>query len=237
MTKAQQNSAENWQQLELALGYSFRDRAQLVKAMTHGSYANEAAEKIADNERLEFLGDAVLDLVISEYLMGEFPGQDEGVLTQTRADVVAMPSLAELAKTLGVGAGLLLGKGEERTGGRDKPNLLADALEAIFGAVFIDGGYDAAKSVILPLFVPLLKEGSMESCQDYKSRLQEVLQARQQPLPAYKMVKADGPDHERVYSVEVQLNGIAYGLGEGRSKKNAEQAAAKATLKKLDSRQ
>lgn len=225
------DNVEKWRELEALIGYAFRDQALLVSAMTHSSYANECqAVARSDNERLEFLGDAVLDLVVSEYLLTSQPVLNEGGLTRLRAEVVALPSLAELAKSLGLGTFLLLGKGEERSGGRDKASLLADALEALFGAVFLDGGYAAAREVILPLYAPLLNLAESDEGQDYKSRLQEFLQASQRSLPEYRLVGTRGPDHERSYRVEVLLDEQVRGDGEGRSKKAAEQAAAKAAL-------
>jgi len=226
---------DNWQKLEKTLGYSFRDKSLLVNAMTHKSFVNEYPDTTCpDNERLEFLGDAVLDLVVSEYLMDALPGADEGRLTRIRADVVAMPSLAALAGSLGVGRDLLLGKGESGSGGQEKPSLLADALEALFGAVFVDGGYEAARSVVLPLVTPLLKQASADEGQDHKSRLQEFLQATRKELPVYRMTDASGPDHDRVYRVEVLIGDCVYGAGQGRTKKNAEQLAAQAALILLD---
>ena len=223
------------QKLEKTLGYSFRDKSLLVNALTHKSYANEYPEAAGpDNQRIEFLGDAVLDLVVSEYLMDALPAADEGELTRIRAEVVAMPSLAGLAGSLGIGRQLLLGKGESGSGGREKPSLLADTLEALFGAVFVDGGYEAAKSVVLPLFVPLLKQASAEAGQDHKSRLQELLQATRKELPVYRMLDESGPPHERVYQVEVLIGEHAYGTAKGRTKKSAEQAAAAAALILLD---
>ena len=225
----------NWPTLERSLGYSFSDRTVLVTAMTHKSFANEArTAPCPDNERFEFLGDAVLDLVVSEYLMEALPASDEGELSRIRADVVAMPSLAGLANKLDIGPSLLLGKGEFGSGGREKPGLLADALEALFGAVFIDGGYQAAKAVILPLVVPLLQQASAAAGQDHKSRLQEILQARKRDLPVYRLKEATGPDHDRVYLVEVLIGDRVYGTGQGRTKKSAEQDAAAATLMLLD---
>lgn len=218
------------EKIEKALGYSFGNRELLLTALTHSSFANEAQSELTDNERLEFLGDAVLDLVISEYLHKEFSQHDEGALTQARADVVAMPSLAELARGLDLGAGLLLGKGEERSGGRNKSSLLADALESVFGAIFLDNGYDAAKATILPLFVPLLQNAFAEGDQDYKSRLQELMQAQQRRLPEYQLVETEGPDHARTYHVCVVLEDTVCGSGHGRTKKAAEQAAAKVAL-------
>jgi ribonuclease-3 len=224
----------HWQKLEDAIGYSFGDRALFAEALTHRSYANERPEVLPDNERLEFLGDAVLDLVISQYLMANLPEAPEGELTRIRAEVVALPSLERLARSLELGNCLLLGRGEERSGGRDKASLLADALEALFGAIFTDGGFDCARSVILPLFVPLLQQAEAKEGQDYKSRLQEILQAAQRELPVYQLAETTGPAHERTYLVEVIIDGRLHGSGEGRTKKGAEQTAAKAALASLD---
>jgi len=235
MTSSVCIDSDNWQKLEKTLGYSFRDKSLLVNAMTHKSFANECPDTAGpDNERLEFLGDAVLDLIVSEYLMGALPAADEGELSRIRSDVVAMPSLAELARLLGIGQDLLLGKGESGSGGREKPSLLADALEALFGAVFIDGGYRAARSVVLPLVTPLLEQASTDEGQDHKSRLQEFLQADRKDLPVYRMADVAGPDHDRVYRVEVLIEDRVHGTGKGRTKKSAEQNAAEAALKVLD---
>jgi ribonuclease-3 len=225
----------SWQKLEQALGYSFANRALLAEAVTHASYSNEQPGDLPHNERLEFLGDAVLDLVISQYLMDSLPNCAEGELTRLRAEVVALPSLARLARSLDLGSFLLLGRGEERSGGRDKNSLLADALEALFGAVFTDAGFDSARSVILPLFVPLLQQAAVAKGQDYKSRLQEILQSGQRELPVYRLVAVRGPDHERSYRVEAMIDGQLFGSGEGSTKKAAEQAAAKQALAALES--
>ncbi|MGK2944227.1 MAG: ribonuclease III [Desulfuromonadales bacterium] len=226
---------ENWQSLEESLGYSFKERALLAEALTHRSYANEfQSEVLPDNERLEFLGDAVLDLVISQHLMETLPESHEGDLTRIRAEVVALPSLASLASSLKIGSCLLLGRGEESSGGRNKPSLLADALESLFGAVFTDGGFESAKSVIMPLFVPLLQQAATDEGQDFKSRLQELLQSTRRELPVYTLIETTGPAHERLYRIDVQIDGCAFGSGQGRTKKSAEQAAAKATLLLLD---
>ena len=222
---------ENWQRLEVSLGYSFQESALLAEAMTHRSYANEShAEDLPDNERLEFLGDAVLDLVISQYLMATLPNSPEGELTRIRAEVVSLPGLARLATSLDIGSCLLLGKGEESSGGRNKPSLLADALEALFGAIFTDGGFESAKLSIMPLFVPHLQQASTDDGQDFKSRLQEVLQRTRRDLPVYKLVEATGPAHERIYRIDVLIADCTYGSGQGRTKKSAEQDAAQATL-------
>jgi len=223
-----------WQKLEESLGYSFSNRNLLAEAMTHRSYTNECPGQMPDNERLEFLGDAVLDLIISQYLMSKLPKSPEGELTRIRAEVVALPSLERLARSLDLGKALLLGRGEERSGGRNKASLLADALEALFGAIFTDGGFDRARSVILPLFVPSLHQAAADEGQDYKSRLQEVLQAAQRGLPVYQLAETTGPAHECTYLVEIIIDGRLYGTGKGRTKKGAEQAAAKAALASLD---
>jgi len=229
---------KNWEQLQATLGYSFLDGSLLAEAMTHSSFANEfQPEGLPDNERLEFLGDAVLDLVISQYLMEIYPDFPEGELTRVRADVVAMPSLAGLARQLNLGACLLLGKGEERSGGRNKSNLLADALEALIGAVFTDNGYDSVRDVILPFFIPLIKSASSKGGEDYKSRLQEQLQASGEELPVYRLVDTEGPPHERTYHVDVLVRNRIQGAGQGRTKKAAEQAAAEAALVSLDNTQ
>jgi ribonuclease-3 len=226
---------ESWLKLEESLKYSFRDRALLAEAMTHRSYVNEhPLENLPDNERLEFLGDAVLDLVISDYLMKALPNSPEGELTRVRAEVVSLPGLAALASSLDIGSGLLLGKGEERSGGRNKSSLLADALEALFGAIFTDKGFDAAKAVVLPLFVPLLQQAATDEGQDFKSRLQEFLQATHRDLPVYELADSAGPAHDRIYHVDVLIDGRSLGSGQGRTKKSAEQAAAKAALTQLE---
>jgi ribonuclease-3 len=227
----------HWQRLTEVLGYNFQKKALLAEALTHRSYANEYhANALPDNERLEFLGDAVLDLVISQYLMETLPGAPEGELTRIRADVVAMPSLTRLAGSLDIGSCLLLGKGEDRSGGRRKASLLADALEALIGAIFTDGGFEAVKAVILPLFIPLLTHAAAEEGQDFKSRLQELLQAKQYELPIYRVVELEGPAHECIYRVDVLIDNRLHGTGQGRTKKSAEQAAAQTALTFLDSR-
>jgi ribonuclease-3 len=225
---------KHWPELEESLGYSFENRVLLAEALTHRSFANEyRAENLPDNERLEFLGDAVIDLVTSEYLMAKLPDVPEGQLTRIRADVVSMPGLSRIAWSLNIGRAILLGKGEERSGGREKSSLLADAVEAIVGAVFTDGGFDAAKAVVLPLFVPMLEEASRVEGQDFKSRLQEVLQASQRALPIYKVADVSGPAHERIFRIEVIVDERVVSSGQGRTKKAAEQAAAELALTAL----
>jgi ribonuclease-3 len=229
---------EMWEKLEESIGYSFQERALLAEAMTHTTYAKEYSERhsedMPDNERLEFLGDKVLDLVISQHLMEMRPDSREGELTLLRSRVVAEPSLARLARSLDIGSCLLLGKGEESSGGRNKSSMLADALEALFGAVFSDGGFDSAKSTIMPLFVPLLRQASTNEGHDYKTRLQEFMQGTKRALPVYSLIETTGPSHQHLYRVDVLIDGCTYGSGQGRTKKSAEQAAAQATLLLLE---
>ncbi len=221
--------------LEENLGYRFTDRFRLVEALTHRSYANEAATASAiDNERLEFLGDAVLSLVVSACLLRHFPDAAEGSLTHHRADLVNATSLAALGRSLHLGDYLRLGRGEERSGGSDKDNLLADALEAVLGAIFLDGGYHSAAAVVERLFGAALHVSIGAGEADAKTRLQEFLQARQQTRPAYRLVAASGPDHQRSYEVEVLVNGRVLGTGTGGSKKRAEQIAAGEALRNLE---
>jgi ribonuclease-3 len=223
-----------WDALEARIAYRFAQRDLLQEAMTHRSFANElAAYASADYERFEFLGDAVLDLVVSRCLLREFPDFNEGELTRLRAEVVAEPSLATLARQLQLGSCLLLGRGEARSGGCEKDSLLADALEALFGAIFTDGGFDRAAEVIEPLLLPLLKTAAQRTGQDFKTRLQEFYQAQQGLLPVYRLVAATGPDHERQYTVEVYLDSQLFGCGVGTTKKKAEQEAARQALATL----
>jgi len=221
--------------LQKILSYSFVNCSLLIEALTHRSYANEQSDpEAADNERLEFLGDAVLSLTISDCLIRKHPGASEGALTQTRSELVNATSLARVARTVKLGDFLLLGRGELRSGGKTKDNLLADALEAVFGAIFIDGGYLAAAAVIEELFDPYLDIPAGAGEGDAKTRLQELLQGCHQSLPVYRLVRISGPDHERLYEVEVLVNDRVVGRGLGGSKKRAEQAAAGQAMEQLD---
>ena len=222
-----------WTALERRIGHCFADRALLVQALTHRSFANESRNpESVDNERLEFLGDAVLDLVIGHLLLERHPDAAEGELSRLRAELVSAPSLARLAAALEVGDCLLLGRGEARSGGRAKDNLLADGLEALLGAVFVDAGYQAVAAVIGRLFEALLSSPASAVGVDYKTRLQELLQARRE-RPDYRVAAASGPDHRRSYVVEVLVGGDVLGRGEGTTKKRAEQEAARQALAML----
>ncbi len=222
-------------QLEERIGYHFGDRALLAAALTHKSYSNEQLHAaVPFNERLEFLGDAVLDLVVSEELFRMLPQAPEGELTRIRAEVVREKGLAEVAVGLDLGACLNLGRGEERSGGRDKESLLADALEALLGAVFCDGGFPAARQVAGGLFRPLLLASARRKVGvDHKTRLQEVIQARHGRPPSYALAQTEGPDHRRVYTAIVSFEGVTLGQGRGTNKKGAEQEAARHALAKL----
>jgi ribonuclease-3 len=205
----------------------------LAQALTHRSYANESRDPaIVDNERLEFLGDAVLNLVIGHLLFATYAEADEGELSRQRAELVSEPCLARLARELTLGECLRLGRGESRSGGSCKESLLANTLEALLGAVFIDAGYGAVEAVARSLFASLHVSASPVG-QDHKTRLQEILQARRQ-RPDYLLVAACGPDHQRRYEVEVLVDSVVLGRGEGSTKKRAERDAARQALEFLE---
>lgn len=222
--------------LEQAIGYCFSDADLLRQATTHKSFSNECSGVPAPhNERLEFLGDAVLDLVVSQELFRCFPQLPEGELTRARAEVVSEASLAAQGRKLRIGALLRLGRGESRSGGADKDSLLADAFEAILGAVFCDGDFVAARAVIIPLLGEAIEQGAASGAgSDYKTRLQELFQARYGHPPKYLLVQVEGPDHQRLYSVEVLMEDRVLGRGRARTKKGAQQEAARQALDRLE---
>ncbi len=221
--------------LQEKIGYRFADPALLREALTHKSYSNEQAEGAAPHsERLEFLGDAVLDLAISALAFEKFPGLSEGELTRLRAELVSEAGLARVARSLELGERLLLGRGEARSGGREKASLLADACEALLGAIFRDGGYTAASVVVERLFGAALSQAAgRKNGIDYKTRLQELLQSRYGRPPRYRLLATGGPDHQRSYQVEVCCGDERLGGGSGSSKKAAEQEAAREALDRL----
>lgn len=207
------------------LGYEFTDAALFRRSLAHRSWCAEHGEQ--SNERLEFLGDAVLGLAVTNYIYAKYPDLPEGDLAKLRASVVNATSLAEVAAELGLGSQMLLGKGEAATGGRTKPSIVSDALEAVIGAVYLDGGWDAAEELVLRLLEDRITEDSSgPGGGDYKTRLQELVARRFEQLPSYR-VQGDGPDHAKSFVAEVFVGGVARGHGEGRSKKQAEQAAAR----------
>jgi len=216
------------------LGCQFRDEHLLRLALTHPSVAHEANTAMAHNQRLEFLGDAVLQLVLTRELYERFPAFDEGPLTKARAKLVNRRTLAEHARALGLGEHLILGHGEATHGGRERPSALADAFEALLGAIFLDGGFDTAREFILREFSPAFgKLNVLPTIENPKGELQELLQARSPEAPEYRTISATGPDHDRVFECIVQHGGVELARGSGKSKKAAESDAALVALQKL----
>ncbi len=219
--------ARDFERLERLLGYQFVRQELLERALTHRSHANEnRAGAGADNEKLEFLGDAVLDLVVGHLLMDQYPTLSEGELSVTRAQVVSEAGLSELAAELGLGEFLRLGRGEERTGGRNKPSLLADAFEAVVAAVYLDGGFEASRQLVERLLVRRLSAVDTSGFYDFKTRLQESSQAKLKSTPEYRVVGETGPDHDKTFEVAVHIRDREWARALGKSKKEAEQRAA-----------
>jgi ribonuclease-3 len=216
--------------LQNDLGYRFSDPALLVRCLTHISY--ERKKQGGHNEVLEYLGDAVLDLAVSDLLIEHYPKKTEGDLSRMRAGLVNSSALAEKATMLQLGALLRLGKGEERSGGRTKPSILAGAFEALLGAVYQDGGYDAARRIVQRYFASDLTGNSLGQ-QDYKTRLQEISQMLFHEPPSYRLISQSGPDHDKCFITEIAIGGKALGRGQGKSKKQSEQEAAKRALREL----
>lgn len=222
--------------LEKAIGYFFRDKNLFKRALTHKSFANEKRlSALEQNERLEFLGDAVMELVVSDLLMTRFfPRASEGELSKMRASLVNETSLAELARTLGLGDFLFLGRGEDQCQGREKDSLLSDAFEALLGAIYLDSDYEAVFKIIEKHFGPVLQRSVKEDInRDFKTRLQEEAQGMFKVAPRYVLVSESGPDHDKVFEVNLILREEVYGRGQGKSKKQAEQMAAQEALEKL----
>jgi ribonuclease-3 len=227
---------DEFEGLERRIGYRFRDRGLLEHALTHKSRAAEdASGGVADNESLEFLGDAVLGLVVADLLFRQYPNYNEGQKSKIKASVVSTYSLARHAEQMGLGEHLLLGRGEEKTGGRFKQALLADAYEALIAAIYLDGGVDAAAAFLTRELQEAIETGASQTIvgQDYKSALQERLQALGRPLPEYRVAGETGPDHRKVFSVEVVVDGDVLGAANGKAKKEAEQEAARLALARL----
>jgi ribonuclease-3 len=213
--------------LEAVLGYTFRERGLLEQALRHASWCNEhSAAGLEDNERLEFLGDAVLDLVVGHKLMTRYPQLREGQLSVTRAQVVSEAGLSEVAAQLGLGEWLVLGKGEEKSGGRGKASILADAFEALLAAVYLDGGFVAAVEMVERLLAQRIETVEFKGFYDFKTRLQETAQARLKAAPTYRVEQEIGPDHDKRFVVSVTLGGEEWARAVGKSKKEAEQMAA-----------
>lgn len=217
----------DYSELEATLGYHFKDGSLLERALRHSSWCNEHHDqKLEDNERMEFLGDAVLDLVVGHRLMTRYPQLREGELSVTRAQVVSEAGLSDVAGQLGLGRWLMLGKGEEKSGGRTKPSILADAFEAIVAAVYLDDGFAAAESMINRLLAQRIETVEFKGFYDFKTRLQETAQARMKATPTYHVVQELGPDHDKRFVVAVNIRDDEWARAVGKSKKEAEQMAA-----------
>ncbi|MFH1874892.1 MAG: ribonuclease III [Pseudomonadota bacterium] len=220
---------------EAKLGYKFKKRTHLKRALTHKSYTNELGLSADDhNERYEYLGDAVLELSISHLLMEHFPNHPEGELSKLRAAIVNESELANMARMIQLGDFMYVGKGEDRTGGRDKPSLLSDAYEAVLGAIYLDRGYDKAYNFVQKHFKEVIKSTEGKGFKkDYKTRLQEVAQSKFRAVPRYKLVDQKGPDHQKTFVISLYIKDDLFGTGQGLSKKAAEQDAAKQALERL----
>ena len=225
-----------FKELERKFGYSFKKRQYLRRALTHKSYSNEKhLPSTEHNERYEYLGDAVLELSISHMLMERFPDHPEGELSKLRAAIVNEAQLADMARSIGLGKYLYLGKGESRTGGRDKPSLLSDAYEAVLGAIYLDRGFNKVNPVVRKHFKKIIEDtGNAGFVKDYKTRLQEESQGRFKTVPRYRLTSQTGPDHCKKFMIHLYINDELYGVGEGMSKKAAEQDAARQALEKLE---
>ncbi len=218
--------------LEEKLDYTFRDPALLENALTHSSRANESQGKLQSNERLEFLGDSILGMIVADHLYRSHPDLPEGELTRTRAALVCEESLVLVAGELGLGEYLRLGKGEEAGGGRRRPSIRADAVEAVLAAVYLDGGLEPVRHII-QRYILSRERDSLTRPRDYKTTLQELVQREGGQVLQYRLTGESGPDHDKRFTVEVDLNGAPLGSGSGHSKKEAEQMAAKAAIRKL----
>ncbi len=219
--------------LENAIGYRFQNIALLQNALSHSSYANERwHDSLKSNERLEFLGDSILGMVTAEYLYRNFPDRLEGDLTRMRADMVCERALARVAERIGLGRHLLLGHGEETGGGRGRDSILADAVESVIAACFLDGGMEPARNFINTFVLTEVPVKKLRNA-DYKTALQELVQQKKNQTISYALTGETGPDHDKQFAVEVSLNGRVVGKGSGTSKKRAEQAAAKAAMEAL----
>ncbi len=219
--------------LEAAIGYRFGNITLLQNALAHSSYANEQwHNSLKSNERLEFLGDSILGMVVAEHLYRNFPDRPEGDLTRMRADMVCEKSLAHIAEQLDLGKYLLLGNGEEQSGGRNRPSILADAVESVIAACFLDGGMAAAEGFIKKFVLTNVPVTDMKNA-DFKTALQELVQQKKNQQLSYRLVGESGPDHDKSFFVEVELNGTVVGKGTGSSKKRAEQDAARVAIEQL----
>lgn len=224
------NDIENILNFQKEIRYEFRNKNLLINALSHSSYANERKNPRGSNERLEFLGDSVLSVVVSDFLYKNLDSVAEGDLTKLRASLVCEKSLHVFAQQINLGKYILLGKGEENTGGRERPSILADAFEAVIAAIYLDGGMEAARNHILRFIPENPVNGTKMAFGDFKTVLQEIVQKNPEEKVEYVLIGEEGPDHNKRFVVEVMLNSQVIGKGKGRSKKDAEQLAAKEAL-------
>lgn len=224
------NEQESMDSLQEKIGYSFKDKKLLYEALSHSSFANENKKTRNSNERLEFLGDSVLSIVVSDYIFKHFSHIPEGELTKLRASLVCESSLFEFSKEIDLGNHIFLGKGEEMTGGRERPSIISDAFEAVIAAIYLDGGMDAVAPYICSFIPKDISSKGAATFHDYKTSLQEVIQKNPEEKIEYFLKSESGPDHDKSFTVQVLLNNSVIGEGCGRSKKTAEQAAAKEAL-------
>lgn len=230
--QSKKREVETASSLNERLGLSFSNFSLLTAALTHRSYANEHLDGTEDNERLEYLGDAVLDFIVAEWSYRHFPEQSEGILTKIRAYLVQNHRLAGFARKIDLGGALRLGRGEKSTGGNHRESMLGSAFEALLGALFLDAGYEKARTFILPFIEPL-RDTLLDEINDPKSQVQEKVQAEKLGALIYRVTASSGPDHAKTYEVEVEINGVAMGRGSGSSKSAAEREAAREALKKI----
>lgn len=215
--------------LEKTINYTFSNKQLITTALTHSSYKNEQKSIFQDNERLEFLGDAVLSIIVADYIF-KHKKVAEGELTKIRASLVCETALAQFASQISLGSFLLLGKGEEHNGGRERPSIVSDAFEAVIAAIYLDGGMEQASKFVLPFITDLVETATGADLHDYKTQLQEIIQQNPEEKVTYQLVEESGPDHDKEFVVHVLLNSNTIGKGRGKSKKAAEQAAAKEAL-------
>lgn len=231
--KIKENILNNISKFENIISYKFKNKQYILEALTHSSYSNEN-KSYAFNERLEFLGDSVLGIIISDYLFKNETELPEGELTKLRANIVCEESLSEVSKKIELGTHMLLGKGEEATGGRERVSILADAFEAVIAAIYLDGGIDNAKTFVLTQMDEIIQDSIKGRIfRDYKTHLQEVIQSQGESNIVYDLVEEIGPDHNKKFVMQVKLNDEVLGTGEGKSKKEAEQSAAKQALRRM----
>lgn len=231
MKDVKEFSLSDCAEFEAQIGYQFQNKKLLVEALTHSSYANEGKKHLHNNERLEFLGDSVLSVIVAEYLFMHFKHIPEGELTRLRASLVCEQALYEFSKKIHLGEFLLLGRGEENTGGRERPSILSDAFEAVIAAIYLDGGMEAAKPYVLSFIPKDLSPKKSPNFSDYKTTLQEIIQQNREEKVEYVLTSESGPDHNKTFEIEIHLNSNIISMGTGKSKKQAEQNAAKEALK------